>query len=50
MSNNKIREICDQITALENELSTAIDEQSGRLRYQLEGKRVIFEQEIKDVH
>lgn len=50
MSNNKIRKICDQITALENELSTAIEEQSGRLRYQLEGKRVVFEKEIKDVH
>lgn len=50
MSNNKIRKICDQITALENELNTAIEEQSGRLRYQLKGKRVVFEQEIKNVH
>lgn len=50
MSNNKIRKICDQITALENELSTAIEEQGSRLRYQLNGKRVIFEQEIEEAH
>jgi hypothetical protein len=50
MSNNKIRKICDQITALENELSTAIEEQNGHLHYQLAGKRVIFEREIKDLH
>lgn len=50
MSNNKIRKICDQIAALENELSTAVEEQNGRLRYQLDGKRVVFEQEIKESH
>jgi hypothetical protein len=50
MSNNKIRKIRNQITALENELKTAIEEQSGHLRYQPEGKRVVFEQEIKEAH
>lgn len=50
MSNNKIRKICDQIAALENELSTAVEEQNGRLRYQVDGKRVVFEQEIKESH
>lgn len=50
MSNHKIQKICDQITALENELSTAIEEQGSRLRYQLNGKRVIFEQEIEEAH
>ena len=50
MSNNKIRKICDQIAALENELSTAVEEQNGRLRYQLDGKRVVFEREIKESH
>ena len=50
MSNNKIRKICDQITALENELSTAVEEQRGRLRYQLKGKRVVFEREAEEVH
>ena len=47
MSNNKIR---NQITALENELKTAIEEQSDHLRYQPEGKRVVFEREIKEAH
>lgn len=48
--NNKIQKICDQITALENELSTAIEEQSCRRCYQLKGKRVVFEQEIEEAH
>jgi hypothetical protein len=50
MSNNKIRKIRNQITALENELNTAIEEQSDHLRYQPEGKRVVFEREIKEAH
>lgn len=39
-----------QATALENELSTAVEEQRGRLRYQLKGKRVVFEREAEEVH
>ncbi|MFZ2302858.1 MAG: hypothetical protein WAW10_13430 [Gallionella sp.] len=48
--NNRIQQILDQITALEDELHTAIEQHEGRLRYQIEGKRVMFEQAIKDAH
>jgi hypothetical protein len=48
--NGRIRQILDQINALENELNTLIEAQQGRLRYQIEGKRVIFEQAIRETH
>jgi hypothetical protein len=48
--NNKIQQILDQITALEEELHSAIEQQEGRLRYQIEGKRVTFERAIKEAH
>lgn len=48
--NNRIRQILDQITVLENELHTLIEQQEGRLRYQIEGKRVTFEHAIRDAH
>jgi hypothetical protein len=48
--NSRIRQILDQISALEVELNAAVQEQGGRLRYQLEGHRVVFEQVIRDAH
>lgn len=45
-----IRQILDQISALEDELQKAIETQEGHLRYQINDKRVIFEQTIKDTH
>lgn len=48
--NNRIRQILDQITVLENELHILIEQQEGRLRYQLEGKRVTFEHAVRDAH
>ena len=48
--NNRISQILEQITALENELHTVIEQQEGRLRYQIEGKRVTFERAIKEAH
>jgi len=48
--NNKIRHILEQITALEIELQTAIEQQEGRLRYRIEDKRVLFEQAISEAH
>ena len=48
--NNRIHQILDQISALENELHAAIEQEGGRLRYQLEGKRVTFERTIKEAH
>lgn len=48
--NNRIRQLLDQINALENELHTAIEQQEGRLRYRVEGKRVTFERAINEAH
>ncbi len=48
--NHKIEQIIEQIAALEHELHTVIEQEEGQLRYQLEGKRVLFEQAIKEAH
>jgi hypothetical protein len=47
---NRIRQILDQITALEGELQAAVEERESRLRYQIEGRRITFEQAIRDAH
>jgi hypothetical protein len=48
--NDRIRQIVDQITALEVELNAAMQEHGERLRYKFEGKRVVFEKTVKDAH
>ncbi len=47
---NKIRQILDQIAVLEAELNAAVREHSEQLRYRLEGKKVVFEQAIRETH
>ena len=47
---NKIRNLLAQITALENDLRTALHEQETRMFYQLDGKRVQFEGAIRAAH
>lgn len=48
--NSKVKEILDQITRLEDELNCVLEEQQSKLRYQVHGRRVVFEQAIKDAH
>ena len=48
--NMKVKQILDQITRLEDELNTALKEQQSKLHYQVEGRRVVFEQAIKETH
>ena len=48
--NNRMRQLLDQIAALEDELHAAIAEQEGRLHYRIEGKRIVFEQAISEAH
>jgi hypothetical protein len=48
--NNRIRQLLLQITALEDELNEAVREQGDRLRYQIEGQRVVFEQNLSEAH
>ncbi|MEO8332056.1 MAG: hypothetical protein ABI479_06450 [Gallionella sp.] len=48
--NDKIRQLLKQISALEADLSTAIDAHESRIHYKIEGKRVVFEDAIKQAH
>jgi hypothetical protein len=48
--NSKIQQLLDQITKLEEELNAALEEQQSRLRFQFEGRRVVFEQAVRDAH
>lgn len=48
--NDRIRQLVDQITRLQAELNAALDEQKVRLRYQIDGRRIVFEQAIKETH
>lgn len=48
--NDKIRNLMAQITALEDDLRTALHEQESSVLYQVKGKRIEFEQSIKQAH
>ncbi len=48
--NEKTRQLLDRIIALEDELRAALHEQEGELRYRIEGRRVAFEQSIREAH
>ncbi len=48
--NNRIQQLLDQITALEDDLRTALSEQQTSVFFHMKGKRVEFEQSIKATH
>jgi len=48
--NDKIRELLDEITKLEDELRTALSEQQSGMFFQIKGKRIEFEQSVKEAH
>lgn len=48
--NERLQHILEQINTLEEELRTALHEQETRLLYQIKGKRVEFEDSIKEAH
>jgi len=48
--NDRIQQLLAQITSLEDELRTALNEQQSSLFFQIKGKRVEFEQSIKEMH
>jgi hypothetical protein len=48
--NDTVRNLLDQITALEDKLRIAVQEQEGKLRYTIEGKRIAFEQSVREAH
>lgn len=48
--NDRVRQILDQIKALEDEMQSEINEQSSKWFYKIQGKRVEFERTIKETH
>ena len=48
--NNRVQQLLDQITALEDELRTALSEQPSNIYFQIKGKRVEFEQSVREAH
>jgi hypothetical protein len=48
--NNNIQQLLDQITALEDELRTALREQPSSIFFQIKGKRIEFEKSIQETH
>ncbi|HQM88235.1 MAG TPA: hypothetical protein PLC01_10355 [Methylotenera sp.] len=48
--NDRIQQLLAQITSLEDELRTALNEQQSSIFFQIKGKRVEFEQSIKETH
>jgi hypothetical protein len=48
--NDRIQQLLAQITTLEDELRTALNEQQSSIFFHIKGKRVEFEQSIKETH
>lgn len=48
--NDRIRQLLSQISALEDELRAALHEQEERVFFEIKGKRIEFEQQIKQAH
>lgn len=48
--NEKVRYILEQINALEEEIQSVLNEQRGRLFYEIHGKRIEFEHSIRETH
>jgi hypothetical protein len=48
--NDRIQQLLDQITALEDDLRIALSEQQTSMFFQIKGRRVEFEQSIKETH
>lgn len=48
--NVRIKQLIDQIKSLEDELSDELHQQENQLLFQLKGKKVEFEQSIKQAH
>lgn len=47
---DRIRQILNDITRLEDELATALQEQQVRLRYRYEGSKIRFDEGLRKIH
>jgi hypothetical protein len=48
--NNRVQQLLEQITMLEDELRTALSEQPSSIYFQIKGKRVEFEKSVREAH
>jgi hypothetical protein len=48
--NERIRDLLDQIKTLEDELQSTLHDQEQRMFFQIKGKRIEFEQSVKQAH
>lgn len=48
--NDRIRDLLSQMNGLEEELRTAMHDQEHRMFFQIKGKRIEFEQSVKQAH
>lgn len=48
--NENIRRILSEISELEEELASVLDEQQERLHYRIEGSRIRFEENLRRIH
>lgn len=48
--NDRVQQLLEQITALEDELRTALSEQPSSIFFQIKGKRVEFEKSVREAH
>jgi hypothetical protein len=48
--NTPVKQLLEQIARLEDELRTAVHAQESRMFFQIRGKRVEFEQSVRDTH
>jgi hypothetical protein len=48
--NNRVQQLLEQITALEDELRTTLSEQPSSIYFQIKGKRVEFEKSVREAH
>lgn len=48
--NDRIAQLLAQMTLLEEDLRTAVQEQESKMFFQIKGKRVEFERSVKDAH
>ena len=48
--NERIRQLLEEMSALEDELRTALHEQETRIHFEIKGKRIEFEQAIREKH
>lgn len=48
--NDRIQQLLHQITLLEDELRVAVNEQQSNIFFQIKGKRIEFEQSVKQAH